>query len=204
MPRSTPSQAREAFSSWTLQIKDEEGKVRSFGPYTQERVSLPGKVLLDSRPEGNFTAIMVGNTKSGKVVQKEAPVHIVLWKPAQDEQGIRYSVIFEFNDSKAIETYRKYLTDVVTPKIPIGGKVYIHGHSDITGDEDHNYELSLARSNEVKSILESALSKAGRTDVTFVVHGFGEDQGMAPFENNFPEERFYNRSVIIDIIPKNK
>ena len=200
----TANGAKEAFSSWTLQIKDEEGKVRSFGPYTQERVSLPGKVLLDSRPEGNFTATMVGNTKSGKVVQKEAPVHIVLWKPAQDEQGIRYSVIFEFNDSKAIETYRKYLTDVVTPKIPIGGKVYIHGHTDITGDEDHNYELSLARSNEVKSILESALSKAGRTDVTFVVHGFGEDQGMAPFENNFPEERFYNRSVIIDIIPKNK
>jgi hypothetical protein len=30
---------------------------------------------------------------------------------------------------------------------------------------------------------------------------FGEDAGMAPFENNLPEERFYNRAVIIDIIP---
>ncbi len=31
--------------------------------------------------------------------------------------------------------------------------------------------------------------------------GYGEDIANAPFENNLPEERFYNRTVIIDIIP---
>ena len=59
----------------------------------------------------------------------------------------------------------------------------------------------MARANEVRSIIESSLSKADRTDVKFEVRGFGEDQNAAPFENNFPEERFYNRTVIIDIIP---
>jgi outer membrane protein OmpA-like peptidoglycan-associated protein len=61
--------------------------------------------------------------------------------------------------------------------------------------------LSLDRANEVRGIIESALSKAGRTDVKFEAYGFGEDQNLAPFENKFPEERFYNRTVIIDIIP---
>ena len=42
---------------------------------------------------------------------------------------------------------------------------------------------------------------SGRTDVKFEVYGFGEDQNLAQFGNDSPEERFYNRSVIIDIIP---
>jgi hypothetical protein len=60
----------------------------------------------------------------------------------------------------------------------------------------------LARANEVKNIISKALSKADRNDVNFKVMGFGEDQSTAPFENKFPEERFYNRTVIIDIIPQ--
>ena len=34
--------------------------------------------------------------------------------------------------------------------------------------------------------------------------GFGDDADFAPFENKFPEERFYNRTVIIDIVPNTK
>jgi outer membrane protein OmpA-like peptidoglycan-associated protein len=63
-------------------------------------------------------------------------------------------------------------------------------------------ELSLARANDVRSILESSMAKAGRTDVKFESYGFGEDEKLARYENNFPEERFYNRGVVIDIIPK--
>jgi len=46
--------------------------------------------------------------------------------------------------------------------------------------------------------------KAGRNDVTFEVYGFGEDLNTAQFGNKYPEERFYNRTVIIDIIPQSK
>jgi len=144
---------------------------------------------------------MVGQTKSGVTVKKETSVHMVLWTPAENEQGMRFSIIFEFNESKAITIYEKYLTDIVTPKIPKNGTVIIHGHTDIIGEEAHNKELSLARANETRSIIENALSKAGRSDVKFEVLGFGEDQSLAPFENKFAEERFYNRTVIIDIIP---
>ncbi|MBA4411445.1 MAG: flagellar motor protein MotB [Odoribacter sp.] len=194
--------ADTAFSSWTLEIEDEQGKVQKFGPYTKEKVSIPGKSILGDRAKGDYKISMIGQTKSGKVIRKETSAQLVLWKPAVAEEMMRFSVIYEFNNSKAISIYEKYLTAIVTPKIPKNGTVIIHGHTDIIGGEDNNLKLSLARANDVRGILENGLAKAGRTDVKFEVHGFGEDQSLAPFENKFPEERFYNRTVIIDIIPK--
>jgi hypothetical protein len=193
-----------AFSSWSMEVRDEKGALQKFGPFTQEKVSIPGKSILGVRPEGNYKVTMVGKPESGKTVKKEIPVHVVLWTPSENEEGMRYSVIFEINDSKAITIYEKYLTDVVTPKIPKDGTVIIHGHTDIIGDAAHNLELSQARAAEVKGIIESALTKAGRSDVKFEVYGFGEDENLAPFDNEFAEERFYNRTVIIDIFPAKK
>jgi outer membrane protein OmpA-like peptidoglycan-associated protein len=193
--------ADKAFSAWSIEVKDETGNIQNFGPYTEDKISIPGKSILGTRPEGNYKVIMVGQTRSGKTVRKETPVRMVLWTPSRNEEMMRFSVIFEINESQAIMIYEKYLTDVVTPKIPKDGTVIIHGHTDVIGDAAHNQELSTARANEVSSIMNNALSKAGRTDVKFEVYGFGEDQVLAPFENKFPEERFYNRTVIIDIIP---
>ena len=193
--------AGEALSSWSLQITDEQGKIQSFGPYTQDEVSIPGKAILGSRPEGDYKVKMIGQTKSGKIIEKETPVHMVLWTPAKMEEGMRYSIIYEFNNSKAISLYEKYLTEVVTPKIPVGATVIIKGHTDIIGEEVYNQDLSLARANDVKTILQSSLAKAGRNDVKFDVSGYGENENNSPFDNKTPEERFYNRTVIIDIIP---
>jgi outer membrane protein OmpA-like peptidoglycan-associated protein len=97
--------------------------------------------------------------------------------------------------------YHKYLSEIVVPKIPINGLVIIHGHSDIIGDSIYNQKLSLERSNDVRMIMEDALKVAGRSDVTFDVYGFGEDKNEMPYDNKYPEQRFYNRTVIIDIIP---
>ena len=193
--------AGEALSSWSLQITDEQGKVQSFGPYTEEEVKIPGNLILGSRPEGDYKVKMIGQTKSGKIVEKETPVHMVLWTPAKMEEGTRFSIIYEFNSSEAIAMYEKYLTEVVTPKIPMGATVIIKGHTDIIGEEVHNQELSLARANDVKTIIQNSLSKAGRNDVKFEVSGYGENENNSPFDNKTPEERFYNRTVIIDIIP---
>ena len=192
----------KAFSTWSLEISDETGNMQSFGPYTQEKVSIPGKAILGTRPQGDYKIVMIGQTKSGKTVKKESTAHLVLWTPPQNDEMMRFSVIYEFNNSKAITIYEKYLIEIVTPKIPIGGTVIIHGHTDIIGEDAYNLKLSIDRANDVRSIIEKALSNAGRSDVKFVVSGYGEDLTMAPFDNKYPEERFYNRTVIIDIIPK--
>lgn len=41
-----------------------------------------------------------------------------------------------------------------------------------------------------------------KTDVTFEIVGFGENEKLSPFENDYLEKRSYNRTVIIDIISK--
>ena len=195
--------ANEAFTSWSLVVVDEKGGMQYFGPYTKEKASIPGKSILGNRAEGDYTITMIGQTKSGKVVKKEAKAHMVLWTPSKTEEMMRFSIIYEFNNAEAIGIYDKYLTDVVIPKIPNNAKVVIHGHTDIIGESEYNQKLSEARANDVKTILEKGLAAAGRSDVKFEVSGYGEDLNMAPFDNKYPEERFYNRTVIIDIIPAN-
>lgn len=191
----------EAFTSWSLELKDEQGTVQTYGPYTEQKIAIPTQTILGTRPEGDFKVTMIGITKSGTTVKKEASTHVVLWTPAKTEEGMRFSIIYEFNSSKAITIYEKYLLEVVTPKIPDGATVIIKGYTDIIGNEANNQELSLARANDVKRILEKGLSKANRKNVKFEVYGLGENPQSAPFDNKYPEERFYNRTVIIDITP---
>ncbi|MCK9411333.1 MAG: outer membrane beta-barrel protein [Prolixibacteraceae bacterium] len=195
--------ADKAFTSWSLVVVDEQGQMQYFGPFTKDKASLPGKSILGTRSEGDYKVTMIGQTKSGKVVKKEASAHMVLWAPPKTEEMMRFSIIYEFNNAKAIGIYDKYLTEVVIPKIPNNAKVIIHGHTDIIGEKDYNQKLSVERANDVRTILEKGLAKAGRSDVKFEVYGFGEDLNMAPFDNKYPEERFYNRTVVIDIVPAN-
>ena len=84
-----------------------------------------------------------------------------------------------------------------------GSTVIIQGHTDVIGQDAYNQKLSDSRAMETQKIIQSALSKAGKNNVKFEAAGFGEDLNRAPFDNNLPEERFYNRTVIIDIIPAN-
>jgi len=191
----------DAFTSWSLQTEDEQGNTKNFGPYTEAEVSIPTKDILDTITEGDYKITMTGQTKSGLTVTRETSAHLVLWTPAETVETMRFSIIYEFNKSKAINIYEKYLIDVVAPKIPEGATVIIKGYTDIIGGEDINQKLSLARANNVKSILERGLWKSGRKNFKLEVSGLGENEKTAPFNNKYPEERSYNRTVIIDIIP---
>ena len=196
--------ARTEFTSWSLELKDKKGVVQTFGPFTQDVVRIAGKSILGSRPEADFKVTMIGTTKDGRTVTQKTDTRIVLWTPAKDEVGTRFSIIYEFDNAKANTIYEKYLSEVVTPKIPKDGVVIIHGYTNVIGEGAYNQKLSIDRANDVKRIMASSLAKAGRTDVQFEVYGFGEDESLSPFENKYPEERFYNRTVIIDIVKRNK
>jgi len=193
--------AEEAFSSWKLELTDDNGVVQNFGPYSEEEVKLPGKTILGTSTKADYKVKMVGTAKTGEIVTEESNINVVLWTPSELEEGMRFSILYEFDDSKVIAMYEKYLTEIVAPKIPKNGKVVIHGYTDVIGETDNNQKLSLARANNVKKILEKAMLTAKRSDVTFDVHGSGEDETAAPFGNKLPEERAYNRTVVIDLIP---
>lgn len=190
-----------ALTNWSLEVTDENGNAQNFGPFTNTSASLPGKSILGDRSRGNYNVTMIGATASGDTLRRESSVEIVQWEPPVVEHGTRYSVIYEFDNSTATSVYERYLTDVVSPAITAGATVRIQGYTDTIGETAHNLELSQARADDVRAILERVLASAGRTNVTFEVIAYGEDSSQSPFGNTLPEERFYNRTVLIDIIP---
>lgn len=194
--------AKENFEFWNIEFEDNNKKKLKFGPYVNDEVLIPSKSILGDKKEDTFKAKVTAKTKNGKTLTKESDVNLSLWRVTKNEMGLRYSVLFEYNDSRAIDIYDKYLTEIIAPKIPINAIVTIHGHTDNIGDFAKNKALSERRAEEVKNILSNALAKLGRSDVKFFVEGYGENVLESPFNNQYPEERFYNRTVIIDINPK--
>jgi outer membrane protein OmpA-like peptidoglycan-associated protein len=192
--------ATQSLKSWSVDVTDENGNVQQYGPYTQDQAAVSGKMILGNKQQGNYKIMMLGETKNGDSVKKESSVSLMKTDDPKQE-GLRYSILFNFDQSKSIASYQNFLTDIVTPLIPEDGMVIIHGHTDIIGDEAYNHTLSQERATAAQQVIEQALAKAGTKGVKFQSYGFGEDAGTAPFENTIPEERFYNRTVIIDIIP---
>jgi len=192
--------ASQFLKPWSVDVTDERGVVQHYGPFTHDQESISGAAILGSNPSGDYKVVMNGETNKGVVIRKESTVHLE-HQDQTDEKGLRYSILFGFDKAYSITSYDKFLTNVVAPSIADGSTVVIHGHTDIIGQEDHNMKLSQERAKDVQGILERALAKAGKTNVKFETLGFGEDPSHAPFENNNPEERFYNRTVIIDIVP---
>jgi outer membrane protein OmpA-like peptidoglycan-associated protein len=196
----TTSGTNESVKSWTIQVTDEKGTVRNFGPFTKEEAYISGNAVLGERSEGNYKVVMLAQTEDGHTIRKESKLHLV--RPAASkEEALRFSVLFDFDQSKTVATYDKFLTNVVAPLVTDNATILIHGHTDVTGEEMYNMNLSKERAEEAHNILERAVLNAGKKGVTYEIYGFGADASTAPFENEFPEERVYNRTVIIDIVP---
>ena len=195
----TVDKGNELLDSWSINMTDEKGVKQSYGPFSQDQATVPGKTILGTDDYGNYKVEMVGKTKAGLTIRKESSVTLIKADETKQE-GLRYSIMFDFDQSKTKEVYEQFLIDVVAPLIKDNAIVTIHGHTDIIGDDKYNLKLSVERAKAAQAILQGAINKAGKKGVKLEASGFGEDLNMTPFENNLPEERFYNRTVIIDII----
>lgn len=192
--------SKESLKTWSVQITDENGAVQNYGPYTKEQASISANTVLGTSQKGTYKVVMTGETKSGATVRKESTIYLA-HNEAPVEEATRFSVLFDFDKSQTVAAYDKYLREVVAPLIPANSRVIIHGHSDIIGDASYNHDLSHKRAKDTHEILKAATTKSGKKDIQYEVYGFGSDTDLAPFGNKLPEERFYNRTVIIDIIP---
>jgi outer membrane protein OmpA-like peptidoglycan-associated protein len=192
--------AKESLASWSLEITDDRGKVQRFGPSTRDRENISGNTILGDRSQGDYKVVMLAQTKSGKFVRKESSVHLV--RRVEPVKGaLRFSILFGFDKSETIASYETFLTNVITPLIPDSSIVVIRGHTDIVGTPQYNDSLSAERVHDAQGIIERAAAKSGKQGITYGTFGFGEDVLYAPFDNYYPEERFYNRTVMIELIP---
>ncbi len=193
--------SKNILSSWNIQITDAKGNTKTYGPFTNKQERISGNQILGNTEMGDFQVTMIGKTKDGSTITKEQKLRLAKAEGPEEQPGLRYSILFEFDQSKTVATYEKFLSEVVVPTIPEGASVVIHGHTDIVGEESHNLTLSNNRAQETMNVIQRELNRAGKKRVKFDTYGFGEDPRRAPFENRLPEERFYNRTVVIDIIP---
>ncbi|MES2765367.1 MAG: OmpA family protein [Bacteroidota bacterium] len=180
--------------SWRVTI-DGNGYRETYGPFRRNSQRIGAAPILGARTSGTYTARFEGTTKDGKVMTKDQTFTLNKKAASAAQTAQRYSILFEFDDNTAISTYESFLKGDVAPKINPNASVYIHGHTDVVGLEDYNLDLSARRANEVKTILESATS--GK-NVKYETYGFGE--ARSPFDNGRAEGRYYNRTVIIDVV----
>jgi outer membrane protein OmpA-like peptidoglycan-associated protein len=190
--------AGEALVSWSVDVTDEAENAQHFGPFTGDTATISSMVLLKGNKSGNYKIVLTGKKISGDTIRRESS--FILRRevePVQHEQLT--SILFEFDKSKTVETYKNFLVNTVAPLIPSNATVMISGHTDIVGGADYNMNLSMERAKEAQHILDSTLTVAGKTGVAFISNGYGVNN--PEFENLLPEQRFYNRTVSIDIVP---
>jgi len=183
---------------WTARISG-EGFSKTYGPYSGSSEHIDAKEVLQNRQSGNYTAEITMVGADGKTITKTTTFQLVK-KELPPIVGQRFSILFEFDESKTVQTYDQFLRQQVAPMIPAGSTIVIHGHTDIVGETDYNYDLATRRATETQKVLQDEMQKIGRT-VKFDSYGFGEDESRASFANTAPEGRYYNRTVMIEVIP---
>jgi len=190
--------ASGSLKSWSVNITDGMGNTSHYGPFTSNDTTLSASTILNGNGSGKYTMIMTGVTNTGDTIRKQSTFSLTR-NPVPNQQEHMVSILFEFDKSKTVATFNSFLTNTVAPHILSNSTVIISGYTDNVGTADYNLTLSEERAEQTQLLLETATSQNNVTGVTYKTNGHGET-GVA-FSNTLPEERFYNRTVIIDIVP---
>lgn len=159
------------------------------------------KSMEDEYPKDEvpYRAILYITTKSGRECQSD-PITIPVMQVSLEKKRVettadstaeRYSLIlFPFDRSDAGPLNERIMKDYVYDRVKPTSKVEVIGHTDVVGLYEHNQALSDRRSATVyNGIMKKTSGKFGGMSK----RGVGEDEPL--YNNNLPEERFYNRTV---------
>ncbi len=193
--------AERYMEEWHVTLIGPDGDQLEFGPYRSGSERVPGADVIEKAGAGRYAVQMSGVSKEGLELTRESTITI---RPELllEHNVMHFSILFDINMFDIPFLYERYLQDNIAPFIPENANVIVHGHTDVLGDPVHNHALSLQRANKAKDLIESALASLGITGTSFEVYGFGEMNKEAPYPNRFPEQRFHNRTVVIDIVPR--
>jgi len=118
----TTSEKNQPLKSWNVQLTDENGKTQNYGPYTGVQESVLGNTILGARNNGKYKVVMNGLTWEGAAVKRETTLNLFRSPELREEESLRYSILFDFDESNTVATYEKFLSDVVAPRIEDNSK----------------------------------------------------------------------------------
>jgi outer membrane protein OmpA-like peptidoglycan-associated protein len=108
---------------------------------------------------------------------------------------VKETIYFAFDDANILPSEVAKLQSFFTKVKGEKGTLVVEGHSDDSGLEEYNQELSQARADQVVKVLK----KIGMNDVDKVtIQGFGETRPAA--SNNTEEGMALNRRVAISFV----
>ncbi|HRK05723.1 MAG TPA: OmpA family protein [Chlorobiota bacterium] len=115
---------------------------------------------------------------------------------ATDEKTLeRYNLIlFPFDRSDAGPMNERILREYVYGRVKKSSDVMVEGHTDVVGMDTHNKGLSQRRAATVEKLIRA---QAGGAFKSLTSRGTGEEEPL--YNNNLPEERFFNRTVFVQI-----
>lgn len=157
------------------------------------------------KDEVPYTATLVITTKSGKECKSD-PIDIPVLQVSTEKKKVermkdstieRYSLIlFPFDRSDAGPINERIMRDYVYDRVKPSSKVEVIGHTDVVGLYDHNQALSERRAT---TVYNGIVKKTGGKYGSMTKRGVGEDEPLYTNQNLWPEERFYNRTVMVII-----
>lgn len=175
------------------------GKVKSVVDWkiNKEKNTVP----LDTLPMTYQLEVRYDGSPNQKSARGSLPVQqITIQKKRRerinDIEKDRYSLIlFDFGSDKLTENNQKIVDIIkadkrITPK----SKVYVTGYTDVVGSADANQRISQRRAES--AALALGVNKGSVKEI--IVTGKGKTPPLL-YENEFPEGRFYCRTVIIDV-----
>lgn len=188
----------ESIESWSVRLTG-NGQNVSYGPYSSDEALLASTGLLGTAERAEFRAEVTARTADGRTLTDAVPFE--LFRARNDARGERYQLLFDYGEEDPVARTTPFVRDEIAPRIKAGSRVFVHGHTDNIGRPEVNQKLSEQRAKQTKTILAAALRAAGRT-ARIASTGRGESPDDAPMSNDQPEGRMYNRTVIMDVLPK--
>lgn len=97
-------------------------------------------------------------------------------------------IMFDFDTPDVLEAHKKII-ELICENTKPNSTIYIEGYTDRLGSEEYNLKLSNQRAETMSSAIPCSVAQVNK-------NGMGEQQ---LYNNDVPEGRFYNRTVIIRV-----
>lgn len=192
----------ESIRSWRLTMISGEGRTL----WQTEGTGQPGADILWNVREdalaggtGNITAKLEATTAEGEMIRAERPVPVrtVIRSRRYNGEVVRDSLIERYNliffdfDTPRISDFNQQVVGLIQSRMRTNSAVSITGLTDRVGEESHNQTLSEQRAASSAEQIRSRI-------VPERIQSAGAGERLI-YDNDLPEGRMYNRSVIIEI-----
>jgi outer membrane protein OmpA-like peptidoglycan-associated protein len=194
----------DGIADWHLAITSRNGAMlheeRGHGAPASDIIwHLSDDALAPAAGDATITARLEATTSDGTTLRAERaiPVEKVVrsrrfnGEIVHDSLVERYSMIFFDYDTPHISDFNEQVVRLIQSRMRTNSSVNITGLTDRVGDEPHNLELSARRASAGADELRSRI-------VPEQIHEEGAGEHLI-YNNDLPEGRMYNRTVIVEI-----